>query len=724
MYTLHLPKEGKKELSGALRRLLDDAKRARNVSAVEWFITRHYLQGCRYFETIEYDLGLVRPSYRNSAGGVPFKYEELINKFNTEVGRIMRLDTSPAVVRKAVGLDGLRQESVAQVVLDAINPYLMPERLKRYVCQMVVEYGPVGLLAYEDPDMKKGPEALGIEVVPPWELLVLPATARGPAEIAGTARQRWVSVDWLKTIKIGGKPVSGISDLTDIELEIRHLPQGSTVSESYAGSDDGSAGSSGIGGSPAGASFAAGSYETRKEHTNAGATGVPWGRLSETWIPYKNGRLARYLVMVGRKIIWDKSYENTKESPMYPIGYITRSEGIGVYGRSFIAPLITVNCEVEASALRLLKNVQDFDMFGAVGIPSGMQMDQADLDAALAGRGSRYFRYETDPTDPNQRLEHLQPMTSGTMPKDILNMGFMMLDRLGQQPEIVTEGSAPGRVDSTPALNFLYQASTLPLGGLASGFATAFGTAYKALLGFAAKWPAITLNLEALTDDTVIGIAVEPGSGKMKLGNNALPDPVELDVGIRSQKPLDTDKRKAELMQLLQAGIVSQAQFRLTSRLEQLDFPIRDDTEWQNYRMAILRNIVLFNDGKTPGDLTGKMAISQYDLPEIHLMVINRLMASPEFALASDEVQTKFGDLAQEMRARSGQYPEQMPAPEEMGSGPGAPEGMGDSGALGDMGGQMGSQQGGDMSSMLQQLSGLGGGADPGMSGQQAPQPQ
>jgi len=152
----------------------------------------------------------------------------------------------------------------------------------------------------------------------------------------------------------------------------------------------------------------------------------------------------------------------------------------------------------------------------------------------------------------------------------------------------------------------------------------------------------------------------------LDLSDNVLPDPTKMDIGVRSQKPVDVALRKQELLAMFDRQLVTLPQFKIINHLEQLDYPLGDSADWQNYRMAVIRNITLFNDGKTPGDLSANtFGPSEYDIPEIHLMVLNRLMASPEFALASPAVQEKFESLLQEHMDRSGKYPTELPMPEE-----------------------------------------------------------
>jgi hypothetical protein len=252
-----------------------------------------------------------------------------------------------------------------------------------------------------------------------------------------------------------------------------------------------------------------------------------------------------------------------------------------------------------------------------------------------------------------------------------MGMCLNLMDRMSQQPE-VAQGGAPGRVDSKSGLQFLYQTSNMPLGEVAASIAGAFGTAYKAILGFARGWPSVVLNMASLRDESLAGVSFDPTTGLLGLSKNSVPDPSHLEVGIRSQVPIDKDAMEAKLNGLVQSGGISWAQYRITARLRGLNIPLPDDAEWQNYRTAVLRCIILFNNGETPGDLsksgldpTAGGGVSFSEISEIHLSVLARFMASPEFAMASAAVQNRFNALYRHYNTQSGAFPESMPYPED-----------------------------------------------------------
>ncbi|RLF04003.1 MAG: hypothetical protein DRJ64_07565 [Thermoprotei archaeon] len=645
MAVVFLPTD-KEQLTQHLTQQLQAAIEQRRLVQVAWWIIYHYLRGARGFREIDYRTGKVHAEYFTPAGEIPFKYEEVFTKYANEVGRLLRLDIRPLVKRKAASLDALRKNSAAQAVLTQASSSLNLDVVKRHFIETLVLYGTAGLLLYPTRSTNQ-PDGFGLEVVPPWEIVGLPAPCKSPADVEVIGRVRWVSFDWLVSDKrFGGL---GLKDLNvnDPELQVQRLPAGAAPPTDESGFIEQKKTSSSIKITP--------DQKRNKEE------GVPYVYLQEFWQAAPSGKLQRYIVRLGRKVVVDKTFGDNSDEYI-PLGIARLGEGLGFYGKPVILGWIMLTRELEVALRNLLNEVQDFSVLGAIGVPRSWRADIGDV---INKPGPKVFNFDRDPYRTNDRIEHIPPATSGTLPAQIIQTAIGLLDRLTQQPAMITQGRVPGRVESTPAIDYLFQASQISLGIVASNIATAFATVYKALLGKARSWSSITLNIETLRDNTVIGILIDPKSGYMSLSKNALPRVDEVEIGIRSQEPVDMNARKEELYRLLQTGLITPRQFRIQARLEGLDIPLPDDVEWQNYRMAILRNIVLFNDGQTPGILPKRLQPSEYEDAEVALEVALRLVNSPEFALASASVQRAFMDLIERYRTQAGQYPEQLEYPEE-----------------------------------------------------------
>ena len=95
----------------------------------------------------------------------------------------------------------------------------------------------------------------------------------------------------------------------------------------------------------------------------------------------------------------------------------------------------------------------------------------------------------------------------------------------------------------------------------------------------------------------LVGIVIDPESGQVKLDANSVPHPAEVRIKVRSQLPTSPTQRKQELVQMLQLGLITPAEFKVINQKEGLGFPMLPDAEWHNYRKAVLNNIIMFGDG-------------------------------------------------------------------------------------------------------------------------------
>lgn len=677
MSMLILPKEAP-ALSATLTRMLDESREARISRAIEWYIAFHYLQGARYFEQVSYSTGDVVAFYHDMYGQLPFRYEDILVRYQTEVGRLMRLDVRPAVKREGTGLQHIRKAATAFVVLDTILRSQNLNQLKLDAFQMLVLYGTVGFTNWtvSEPGVHDTIEDGGapgdwssvhvFDTVPPWELLPLPARAVSGFQARAVCRERWVPYAWLKDKQSGREESLKVPARDNRDLEVHLAPPASMEPH-------GAPVQSNVPGPPS----------VPDAPTEGGKVGqphdinIPHVRLREIWVPSASRRLGRYIIMGGKCIMFDRDYlenpegaKNRKQKkakgrhqdtlPPMPMGVSRYAGGLGFFGRGFVPPLVSLNAEVESMLLSLFRNVQDMDQFGFTFYPESWGIPPDYFQNAKPGR--RFTSYQLDPVEPNAKVQTVKPVNAGTLPGKIAEMGIGLMDRQAQQPQELMAGRPPGRMESGKGVDILYQTSTIPLGSPAISIAEMFATAYRSVLWHTAgKWPALRVNLLSLLDDAVVGIQFDPKTGLMSLKGNAVPDPAEVDISIRSTEPTDKDTRKQELLYMRAQQLLSDFEFRIINRKENLGFPTGNDVEWNNYVRAVINSILWFNDGQTPG----QGFTTDFDVPAIHEYVVLRRISSAEFSLASKEVQAKFIERLQELRNLRGQMPEQAPYPED-----------------------------------------------------------
>jgi len=173
-------------------------------------------------------------------------------------------------------------------------------------------------------------------------------------------------------------------------------------------------------------------------------------------------------------------------------------------------------------------------------------------------------------------------------------------------------------------------------------------------------------------DDALAGAVLDPKTGNMRLTTNVIPSPSEVEITIKDEMPRPRNQQIEELMSAFGAGILQLEDVQIEARLRDLDFPVGGKAVWNSYRKAMFHNLVLFNDGRTPGEVVGAPAS---DNPKVHLSVITAFMAGPEFELAEDPVREAFEERKSFYENMLGGYPEGLPYPEDLptGQGPGPP---------------------------------------------------
>jgi hypothetical protein len=378
---------------------------------------------------------------------------------------------------------------------------------------------------------------------------------------------------------------------------------------------------------------------------------------AEVWTKTPDGYWDEYVLYAGGKILARESHkEARKQFPPQPVADI---EIGNFWGKSYVDTLIPLNDEMEDAIARNFQNVKDWDLYGLVMWPT---TTGTNMRIHRGKDGVKLAAYEPDPIAPDHKPYNIGPSTTGKMPGEVTKLGVGLQDRIANQPRELMGGGAPGRVDSSAGLGFLYEASNVPLTPTAKVLAEAFSNCYRVILDNARiMWKDSKIIDLTHLDDTVAGIQIDPTTGQLRLTENAIPHPDDVIVSVSSAIPRSKEQRKMELKDALKGQIITPTEYRIMVRKEALDLPVGNEIEWQNYRRAILENLVLFGNGQTPG----KVRYSQRDLHTVHLMVLDAFMARPEFYLASPEVRAKFVEHREEHLSGIGQYPDQLAYPEE-----------------------------------------------------------
>jgi len=644
-YEVFLPKDTE-QVESILKHLLTTAEHYRGIKEVGWWYTHHYLQGARHFDGVNFENGSLEVSYVGLEGLLEFRYEDIVSKFQAQVGRLLQMDLNPRVRRKSIGLEDMRNATLAQIALRAALPPSRVREIHAAAVPALTKYGCIGLAVWDHKDQ------VGIDLVMPWELLPLPPHPLESSEERGLARVRWAPLDWIKQLPY----VKGRRIAWD-EVEQVTMPVGETP-------DDGSGRFSTFGGS---IDTAATDTARNKERFGGGRgtrtdkTQIPMVRLAEVWTWNRDRSVREYLVTAGSKLIHRKDYSEAARPIPMPLRTAVDIPTGGFYGRGFLHTLIPMNTETEFSLGRLFQNIQDFDTYGLLCLPTTLGIPP---EVIRAGDGTKRIVYAPDYTLPDLKPFNIAPANAGTLPAKVIEVGTQLADKIANQPSELLGGSAPGRVDSQSGLGFLYEVSNTPLTPTAVSLSGAMAGCYECILALLPTiWDGEKSIEVAILDDAMAGVQLDPSTGTVNLntGLNALPHPSAVEISVQSMMPRSKEQEKLELQNALRQGIIDLTEYRIEVRKRDLDLPVGNEAEWQNWRRAVMNNIILFGDGRTPGQVIA----NDHDLHDIHIRVIESFMARPEFYAASPEVRQKFTDLLLAHQTMLANYPEQLPYPED-----------------------------------------------------------
>lgn len=634
-----LPKN-KEQLLRATDYLENAARQRRRHMRVSWVHDLAYVRGIRKFRVL-WETGEVQISYQDDRGELNLRYEDTLQKRQREIGRLMQIDTRPAVKPLGLGLDALRKASTAQVVLEYLESNQSGEEIKQRMVEDLIDFGTAALGIWVSDKVHIGATTI-IENIPAWEILPIPTEPARNYEVKGMCRDRWVPFDWLKA-------KNGLTfPRNREELDLRKIAPGERVPndsdpEFWRSQGNASSGSTGS--------------QREKGYARGTDLSIDWVYLREFWIEGDQGRVARYIVKAGNAIVLDVD-DFGDDPPVMPIS-VARYHSTGFYGRSFISPLIPINKQVEKMAANVFQNIIDLDVMGIKVLPTSAGINKK----ALRDMGrNRYLFADFDYSLPQAKPYQLLPQNLGDMPSKTIAFGNSLIDRLSRESDMYS-GKAPGRMDSARGLGLLYETMSIPLVPVTASIANAYAQIYRAMLQKARELLGEDNAIRLITlDDATPGVQINPSDGSMSLdGESGIPDPSEVHIDIKERLPRFPEKRKAELDEALQSQRIDPVDYIIIALKENLDIPLGNRGIIENIRTQWLENLIMFGDGKEPGEVTTN---PKYDNHKIQLRILEDFMARPEFRLSSEAVQQKFYRHHEYHEQSLGSWPEQIPSPE------------------------------------------------------------
>ena len=661
-YQFTFPKD-KVQREDAIAQMVSHGKSLRNPHSVRWWIANMYLQGLREFSHTDYEAGTVSVGYLNEAGVMKFRNDEIVAKYMAQLGRLLAIDMSPKVKKKGISLDGVRKSSVAQVVLDSAMSRDKIEEMKMELCPSLLMFGTVGLGLWIE-----GEDSHGVEVIMPWELLPIPVDVASPGGQRGLMRIRPVPVEWLKGLALTPNSRSETyKGVEDTKIPVGNMPDGFDGGPNGVLSTTDGGGGFFIRTSDASENTGGGRKKKKDE------THVPITLLVEAWTESSDGYLAEYSVYAG-VTKFKELYRHDHAQMRYPMPIrVIRDIPVGSFwGRSYVDLLIPINNEIEYALSSIFEAVADFDLYGLQLWPTTLGTP---TEAERGQDGIKRLRYEPDYTCPDLKPENIEPAKMTAPMMQAVQLATQLMDRVANQPQSLMSGESPGRVDSASGLGLLYETSGIPLSPTAKHIASGVSGVYRALLRILKDmWTDKKVVSISSLDDSLAGIVVNTADGSMELSENTIPYPDEVEISVASELPSSPSQMKAELKEALAQQRINIDEYNQAVRKQALDLPVGDELGWQSYRRAVLENIILFGDGKKPGEIK----VSNYDVGRIHESVLLTFMARPEYYLAETVVREAFEAHLEEHRVNMGVFPDQLPYSEDSAEGMlQGPEGMG-----------------------------------------------
>jgi len=634
------------------KHLLDRGKELLAPHQCQWYHTSAYCRGARNF-VLNYRQGTVKASFTDAQGRTKFVYEELLAKYAMQKGRLLGLDLSPRVVRRNDSLDGQRDAATVQAVLNHLFPSNRIEQIKRAILQPFLFYGTVGLSLWEDAEDTKSQD---IHLIPPWQISPIPTGVTHPGAARGMIVRKRMAIEEIKR------------QFRNMKIRKNALSEAETISENRADvAENGTDTSLIIGGATLEDWFT--DYERTARSNKTGADQGRTDRMDVAWLGTvylwdERGYMTERLVFVGSKLLARDSYWQTRTYKQ-----VTTVHDIdvgGFFSRSWMELQIPINSEMEGAIGRTFQNVKTMDLYGKTLVPTNFGLGNHTLMTPKDG-GPQYQPYEWDSLSPGgQNVIQLRPFTSGGFATQAVQLGMTISDRLAKQPPMLS-GDAPGRVDSASALGTLLESGNTPIAPSAIALAHGFAEMYQAGGCRAIK----TFNVGdtiavTMLDDSLVGIVYDAGKGTITLSGSGVPHPDKVEITVRSMAPVSKQQQKLELQQQLQLQIIDPMQYRISARLMNLEIPVGNNIEWENYVKARVENALLFHDGKTvpqgAEEQVGVLFSREADMHEVHLRVHRELVASIKFSLAELPVRERIlKHIRHHEEDGLGRIPAQMP---------------------------------------------------------------
>lgn len=609
-----------------------------------WLLAWYYLNGYRRFDQFDPSTGRISPHLLDENGDMEFQCQELLSALDRVVAKMNEMNCLPFVKGIDSSLGRIRERSIGQILLDSVvSPDQLNYQSKMTFNWMLAAYGSAGLQAHLQDHPVVG-LSTDIEAIHPREIFSWPSLGQDHSKRQGIMRQHLIPVSALEEIFGKSKIRSSLKDMywfdTDPgEVRASERESEGTLFSSYSYAQyAGNAGSGVLNTDP------------KKEQVGV-------ARVRQLWLEGIRGTCSRYIIVCGNKVLADEDL--SKKEAYCPIGFANFIPNGSFHGLGIFDLLYGVNRQMEFMLKQVFNNVMDRDKFGILVLPSGTYNERA--ITRDKGTGMRILVTSNDMMSDQTKPFHIPIPNTGDAPARTVQMAKAFMDGINPIQDLAQE---KGRLESASGLQYLDEQIQKAMTNPTMGVEMAFGQCYRSLCARVARQVMISprpIPVNRLTLD-LAGAVIDPENNTVSFPDNPLPDISKLSFGVKEANPKSKSARKAEALQMVELTQDVDG-LKIIALKEGLDFAMELSSEESAYELAVRNCLLVFGDGKTPGQVVFTQYIAR---PDIQMRIVNGFMGHPRMALASIEVQNAFADFKEAlMQLATGVLPPGVPNPDD-----------------------------------------------------------
>lgn len=631
-HRLILPKD-KEALASIIDHHAEREEARMLVRRTMWLFSTWYLNGYRRFTTFNPEDGALHAEYLDEEGKMEYQSQDLLTSINRVAGRIQGADLRPKVVQQGMSIGGLRDRSVAQVLMDSMISEDSLEKVKEVFAFYFTAFGMAGLGANVVDNPAVGLTA-DLEVIHPQELFPFPSLGNDLTQVRGVMRQRWIPITMLED-RYGKKKVSSLideMDAVDVNTgDTADLPTGTTGQVDYMSGPNVSGGASGT-------------NEPGKHYTR-------YVKIRELWLTGERNVCYRNVVSSGDAVLEDNDWEGRE---VYcPVGYARFFNTGSWTGAGVFDVLFSLSRHKEKLLKSLFNNAKDLDRFGFLVMPQGQMNERSSL-REVAGN-LRVLSWEPDPMTEGFRPFAFQPTTTGDFPGRVASFANEEYSRISPLRDLIEE---KGRVDSATGLAILDEQIQESLSVPTSSLNLAWSNVYRAVAHMGVSMSLLSnrsIPVNRMTLD-LAGAVIDPENNTVSFARNPVPSLAQLRFVVQNVSPRSQAALREDLLRMyspdLQLFAGDTEGFIIKALSEGIDITAYLDDYAGAYESIVRDILLLYADGQYPEN---RVKVSPFTAkPAFQLRILTNFLATPTAKMAFPDVKNALFSYASLLRQYMG----------------------------------------------------------------------